>query len=160
MISDWIVWWNDLHQLDRMYLLVPHNSHNSSFNFVQRTKIKIEVIVFMSPFCRRGFVFGLWSACASVGNILGAFLASMVLKYGYEVGPSNFQFGWYHFVPLCASLRWPCTLLLFAVCLPGDLPGAVCRRGGGVFRPANLTKGSWLVANGTLTHNCGVKSNP
>lgn len=33
----------------------------------------------------RGFVFGLWSACASVGNILGAFLASSVLKYGYEV---------------------------------------------------------------------------
>lgn len=38
------------------------------------------------PLCRRGFVFGLWSACASVGNILGAFLASCVLKYGYEVG--------------------------------------------------------------------------
>uniref|UniRef100_W5NKF5 Sugar phosphate exchanger 3 n=1 Tax=Lepisosteus oculatus TaxID=7918 RepID=W5NKF5_LEPOC len=32
----------------------------------------------------RGFVFGLWSACASVGNILGAFLASSVLCYGYE----------------------------------------------------------------------------
>ncbi|PKU38858.1 sugar phosphate exchanger 3 [Limosa lapponica baueri] len=32
----------------------------------------------------RGFVFGLWSACASVGNILGAFLASCVLRYGYE----------------------------------------------------------------------------
>uniref|UniRef100_A0A3B4AYU4 Sugar phosphate exchanger 3 n=1 Tax=Periophthalmus magnuspinnatus TaxID=409849 RepID=A0A3B4AYU4_9GOBI len=32
----------------------------------------------------RGFIFGLWSACASVGNILGAFLASSVLKYGYE----------------------------------------------------------------------------
>ncbi|XP_051976983.1 sugar phosphate exchanger 3 isoform X2 [Xyrauchen texanus] len=32
----------------------------------------------------RGLVFGLWSACASVGNILGAFLASSVLKYGYE----------------------------------------------------------------------------
>ncbi|XP_051911160.1 sugar phosphate exchanger 3 [Hippocampus zosterae] len=32
----------------------------------------------------RGFVFGLWSACASVGNIFGAFLASSVLKYGYE----------------------------------------------------------------------------
>uniref|UniRef100_A0A3Q3VN41 Sugar phosphate exchanger 3 n=1 Tax=Mola mola TaxID=94237 RepID=A0A3Q3VN41_MOLML len=32
----------------------------------------------------RGFVFGLWSACAPVGNILGAFLASSVLKYGYE----------------------------------------------------------------------------
>lgn len=37
------------------------------------------------PPSRRGFVFGLWSACASVGNILGAFLASSVLKYGYEV---------------------------------------------------------------------------
>ncbi|XP_041111428.1 sugar phosphate exchanger 3 [Polyodon spathula] len=32
----------------------------------------------------RGFIFGMWSACASVGNILGAFLASCVLKYGYE----------------------------------------------------------------------------
>ncbi|XP_063785014.1 sugar phosphate exchanger 3 [Pseudophryne corroboree] len=32
----------------------------------------------------RGVIFGLWSACASVGNILGAFLASSVLKYGYE----------------------------------------------------------------------------
>ncbi|XP_030071093.1 sugar phosphate exchanger 3 [Microcaecilia unicolor] len=32
----------------------------------------------------RGFIFGLWSACASVGNILGAFLASSVLQYGYE----------------------------------------------------------------------------
>ncbi|XP_061107768.1 sugar phosphate exchanger 3 [Conger conger] len=32
----------------------------------------------------RGFVFGLWSACASVGNILGAVLASSVLMYGYE----------------------------------------------------------------------------
>uniref|UniRef100_A0A2K6UZ72 Sugar phosphate exchanger 3 n=1 Tax=Saimiri boliviensis boliviensis TaxID=39432 RepID=A0A2K6UZ72_SAIBB len=33
----------------------------------------------------RGVVFGLWSACASVGNILGACLASSVLQYGYEV---------------------------------------------------------------------------
>lgn len=40
--------------------------------------------VFFSPL-RRGFVFGLWSACAPVGNILGAFLASSVLTYGYEV---------------------------------------------------------------------------
>nr|XP_057934616.1 sugar phosphate exchanger 3 [Doryrhamphus excisus]XP_057934617.1 sugar phosphate exchanger 3 [Doryrhamphus excisus]XP_057934619.1 sugar phosphate exchanger 3 [Doryrhamphus excisus]XP_057934620.1 sugar phosphate exchanger 3 [Doryrhamphus excisus]XP_057934621.1 sugar phosphate exchanger 3 [Doryrhamphus excisus]XP_057934622.1 sugar phosphate exchanger 3 [Doryrhamphus excisus] len=32
----------------------------------------------------RGFVFGMWSACASVGNILGAYLASTMLKYGYE----------------------------------------------------------------------------
>ena len=33
---------------------------------------------------RRGVVFGRWSACASVGNILGACLASSVLQYGYE----------------------------------------------------------------------------
>lgn len=35
-----------------------------------------------------------------------------------------------------------------AVCLPGDLPGAVCWRGGGVFWPANLPKGSRLVGMG------------
>lgn len=45
--------------------------------------IKLDLIFF--SFSRRGFVFGLWSACASVGNILGAFLASTMLKYGYEV---------------------------------------------------------------------------
>lgn len=33
----------------------------------------------------RGFVLGLWSACASVGNILGAVMAANVLNYGYEV---------------------------------------------------------------------------
>ncbi|XP_006861312.1 PREDICTED: sugar phosphate exchanger 3 [Chrysochloris asiatica] len=32
----------------------------------------------------RGVIFGLWSACASVGNILGAVLASSVLQFGYE----------------------------------------------------------------------------
>uniref|UniRef100_A0A4W3H5U6 Sugar phosphate exchanger 3 n=1 Tax=Callorhinchus milii TaxID=7868 RepID=A0A4W3H5U6_CALMI len=32
----------------------------------------------------RGFLFGIWSACASVGNILGAFLVASVLKFGYE----------------------------------------------------------------------------
>ncbi|XP_038609720.1 sugar phosphate exchanger 3 [Tachyglossus aculeatus] len=32
----------------------------------------------------RGVLFGLWSACASVGNILGAGLASWFLQYGYE----------------------------------------------------------------------------
>ncbi|XP_055277339.1 sugar phosphate exchanger 3 isoform X2 [Moschus berezovskii] len=37
-----------------------------------------------SPMLWRGVVFGLWSACASVGNILGACLASSVLQYGYE----------------------------------------------------------------------------
>lgn len=55
----------------------------------------------MSAFSRRGFVFGLWSACASVGNILGAFLASMVLKYGYEVSPAHPHSPLCHFVSLC-----------------------------------------------------------
>uniref|UniRef100_A0A4X2JZV2 Sugar phosphate exchanger 3 n=1 Tax=Vombatus ursinus TaxID=29139 RepID=A0A4X2JZV2_VOMUR len=32
----------------------------------------------------QGFVFGLWSACASMGNILGACLASLLLQHGYE----------------------------------------------------------------------------
>lgn len=32
----------------------------------------------------RGLVLGLWSACASVGNIIGALLASAVLDYGYD----------------------------------------------------------------------------
>ncbi|XP_062613433.1 sugar phosphate exchanger 3-like isoform X3 [Saccostrea cucullata] len=32
----------------------------------------------------RGLVLGLWSACASVGNIIGAFLVSGVLDYGYD----------------------------------------------------------------------------
>lgn len=32
----------------------------------------------------RGFVFGLWSACASVGNIIGALMVSQVLHYGYD----------------------------------------------------------------------------
>ncbi|XP_060078484.1 sugar phosphate exchanger 3-like [Ylistrum balloti] len=32
----------------------------------------------------RGFVLGLWSACASVGNIIGALMVSSVLDYGYD----------------------------------------------------------------------------
>lgn len=47
------------------------------------------IVLFFIVLClRRGVVFGLWSACASVGNILGACLASSVLQYGYEVGIS------------------------------------------------------------------------
>ncbi|XP_052283911.1 sugar phosphate exchanger 3-like isoform X3 [Dreissena polymorpha] len=32
----------------------------------------------------RGFVLGVWSACASVGNIIGALMVSQVLHYGYD----------------------------------------------------------------------------
>lgn len=52
-------------------------------------------------FSRRGFIFGLWSACASVGNILGAFLASSVLKYGYEVQHTRLRAE--EFVPRCSQ---------------------------------------------------------
>ncbi|PNJ52027.1 SLC37A3 isoform 15, partial [Pongo abelii] len=45
----------------------------------------------------RGVVFGLWSACASVGNILGACLASSVLQYGYEICKD-------HLSPLSSSM--------------------------------------------------------
>ncbi|OWF55871.1 sugar phosphate exchanger 3-like isoform X2 [Mizuhopecten yessoensis] len=43
----------------------------------------------------RGFVLGLWSACASVGNIIGALMVSSVLDYGYDYAflvPSSFLF--------------------------------------------------------------------
>jgi OPA family glycerol-3-phosphate transporter-like MFS transporter 3 len=33
----------------------------------------------------RGLIFGIWSATASVGNILGALMVASVLKYGYHV---------------------------------------------------------------------------
>lgn len=32
----------------------------------------------------RGFILGMWSACASVGNIFGALMVSSVIEYGYE----------------------------------------------------------------------------
>lgn len=32
----------------------------------------------------RGLIFGVWSACASVGNIIGAVLAATFLQYGYD----------------------------------------------------------------------------
>ncbi|XP_061405752.1 sugar phosphate exchanger 3-like [Lethenteron reissneri] len=32
----------------------------------------------------RGFIFGVWSSCGCIGNILGALLVSTVIGYGYE----------------------------------------------------------------------------
>ena len=34
---------------------------------------------------RRGLIFGIWAANASVGNILGALMVASVLRYGYQV---------------------------------------------------------------------------
>jgi OPA family glycerol-3-phosphate transporter-like MFS transporter 3 len=40
--------------------------------------------VIMNLFFSRGLIFGVWSACASVGNIAGAAIAAAFLHYGYE----------------------------------------------------------------------------
>jgi len=53
----------------------------------------------------RGLIFGIWSACASVGNIFGAALAAAFLSYGYE----------YPFL-VCAVLLVCCAIIcLFAI---------------------------------------------
>ena len=57
--------------------------------------------------CSRGLIFGVWSACASVGNIIGAALAATFLKYGYE----------YPFL-VCAILLLCCGI----ICLFGIVP--------------------------------------
>ena len=56
-----------------------HLKYRLSSGFLQRNNIDI------SFYCSRGFVLGIWSACASVGNIVGSALASSVIDYGYEV---------------------------------------------------------------------------
>lgn len=58
------------------------------FSFCLHVESLTHCLGFSVVLLSRGVVFGLWSACASVGNILGACLASSVLQYGYEVGVS------------------------------------------------------------------------
>lgn len=53
----------------------------------------------------RGLIFGVWSACASVGNILGAVLAAAFLGYGYE----------YPFLICCVLLVCCAVVCLFAI---------------------------------------------
>ena len=38
-------------------------------------------------------MFGLWSACQSIGNIMGACLAALVVEQGYEVRPRKVERG-------------------------------------------------------------------
>ncbi|KRY84084.1 Sugar phosphate exchanger 3 [Trichinella pseudospiralis] len=54
--------------------------------FVQSAGWPAEVCIMANWFGRggRGLILGLWSACASIGNIVGAELAALVLPYGYE----------------------------------------------------------------------------
>ena len=57
-------------------------------------RLNIHLYLSLSLSSSRGFVFGLWSACQSIGNILGAFLAALVVDHGYEVRP------WVYFIKL------------------------------------------------------------
>ncbi|CDW54192.1 sugar phosphate exchanger 3 [Trichuris trichiura] len=54
--------------------------------FIQSAGWPAEVCIMANWFGHggRGFVLGLWAACASVGNIIGSELCSSVLPYGYE----------------------------------------------------------------------------
>lgn len=53
----------------------------------------------------RGLIFGIWSACASVGNIFGAALAATFLTYGYE----------YAFLVCCVLLVCCAVICFFAI---------------------------------------------
>ncbi|XP_071484974.1 sugar phosphate exchanger 3-like [Diadema antillarum] len=59
----------------------------------------------------RGLVFGVWSACGSIGNMLGAFSASLVLSYGYE-----FTF----LVTSMMMFFWGLVILFFLMPTPRD----------------------------------------
>uniref|UniRef100_A0A5S6Q1C0 Sugar phosphate exchanger 3 n=1 Tax=Trichuris muris TaxID=70415 RepID=A0A5S6Q1C0_TRIMR len=54
--------------------------------FIQSAGWPAEVCIMANWFGRggRGFVLGLWSSCASIGNIIGSELCSWVLPSGYE----------------------------------------------------------------------------
>lgn len=55
-------------------------------NMVRCCQSALLVYLYVLLYCSRGLVLSVWSACASVGNIIGAIMASNMLKYGYEVG--------------------------------------------------------------------------
>ncbi|KAG2460024.1 SPX3 protein, partial [Polypterus senegalus] len=67
------------------FMRLERHSAMSKSVFLPSGLLHIKMSVCTSWYLKsRGIVFGLWSACASAGNILGAFLASCVLQYGYE----------------------------------------------------------------------------
>ncbi|KAI8511372.1 hypothetical protein Bbelb_104720 [Branchiostoma belcheri] len=74
----------------------------------------------------RGFVLGAWSACASVGNIIGALLVSQVLDYGYEevgITPRTPLVQSDLDSPVTFTQTRPQAISFFqAVCLPGVIP--------------------------------------
>ena len=66
-----------------------------TLNYVEVIRVYLKlnfVLCLLFSFESRGMVFGLWSACASVGNIVGALEVAAVLNYGYEVGNLHYYF--------------------------------------------------------------------
>lgn len=81
------------------------------------TKFHMIFLLPISFFYSRGFIFGIWSACASVGNIFGALLAAAFLKYGYE----------YAFLVCCFLLICCATICFFAI-IPSPEDVGMCLR--------------------------------
>ena len=63
----------------------------------------------------RGLILGVWSACASVGNIIGAVLAATFLQYGYD----------YAFL-VCCVLLVCCAIMCFFGIVPSPADVGMC----------------------------------
>ncbi len=75
---------------------------------VWKGRVKQEIRKYFVPIdflFSRGLIFGIWSACASVGNIIGAAIAAAFLTYGYE----------YPFLICCALLICFAIVCFFAI---------------------------------------------
>jgi sugar phosphate permease len=73
----------------------------------RRVKNRDKIFLLFIYFSSRGLIFGVWSACASVGNILGAAVAAAFLGYGYE----------YPFL-VCCVLLMCCAIICFFAIVP------------------------------------------
>jgi sugar phosphate permease len=70
-----------------------------------KSKSLLNLDLFVCFLTSRGLIFGIWSACASVGNIFGALLAAAFLKYGYD----------YAFLVCCILLLCFAIICFFAI---------------------------------------------
>ncbi|XP_072026592.1 sugar phosphate exchanger 3-like isoform X2 [Amphiura filiformis] len=88
----------------------------------------------------RGLVFGLWSACQSVGNIMGACLAALVVEQGYE----------YAFL-VTSSLLFigGVVVILFLVPTPEDVDVPLSIDGGSIIEQEELKERTGSTSEGT-----------
>ncbi|XP_043830621.1 sugar phosphate exchanger 3-like [Dromiciops gliroides] len=63
----------------------------------------------------QGFLLGLWGACASMGNVLGACVSVLLLQYGYE-----YTFLVTAFMQLTAGL-----IIIFTICISPEQPAVI-----------------------------------